>query len=789
MIGREMDRRKTARSLNLGEVLEEEDRSEEQSQCSTCKTFCYLSQVACQCTADVSCVEHASQLCECEMSQRFLRKRFSDGTLLDTLAQIEERAAVPTAWRESLSDVLSKTSRPQLSKLRALLAEGEAIDHPMQELAILRKCVVRANQWFNVATSLLDEKQLARDTQASKSTVVINGAKTKPRRGAEGIHRLLDEVADLGFDCPEIAALKGLADRTAEIQERARVLLAAMNSDGKHVHLQDAEDLLEDVGSFHLDITELQEIKKMVAGQQLAKELHNHLVESTPLSLDEVQQLISRAASCDLPEDHHQVAYLKRKEIKGKKWVEGAATLLTRTKGMEELDEFIAVDFANTPVDHRLYDRLKTSRRRAEDFEKQAKVWLSADPANRENRPRVQDAMRLVVHAEEEFNLPAVVSLKQTAEFASDLESRCEEVLKGRYVHNDPGNIFDVLCRWQAYGREHLAMFAMPQFDRLDNHLKLHFRWLETLPWYCRQHMEPHGKQILEDVVESTKPEDDLPPSDEYYTCICTNAVRPPPPGASSDAVQCDHCFARFHGPCAANGRSCPFCDHRHWDGSMYKERAFHFVYLPSILFSAPEISKNYSEDWKHLQIIVHRVDRIIGVIGQFLSFASQGGNQRPEYIPQVRHFMRKLFRMQFVVGPAADQSYGMDLAGLHRILAGQPAPTRVSKKRKRPKFQFGQDVDKDWADGTRCICRGRTSYLLNYPQVECETCTRIYHGGCVFYPVDPLLNKRPRFICPLCCIRKGRPYAFAEVRIKDPSAFHSDMNVTFRHTNNRLQT
>lgn len=255
------------------------------------------------------------------------------------------------------------------------------------------------------------------------------------------------------------------------------------------------------------------------------------------------------------------------------------------------------------------------------------------------------------------------------------------------------------------------------------------------------------------------------PPSDEYFTCICTEPVRPPPPGVVSDAVQCDHCFARFHGVCAKNGGSCPFCDHTHWNGTIHKERSWHFCYLPPVLINAPEITKNYSEEWKQLEIIVHRIDRLSAVIGQFLAFTSQLTNQRPEYIHQVRHYMRKLFRIQFAVSPNPDVSFGLDLAGLHRILAGRPALARA-RKRRRPRFTFGQDIDKDWADGTRCICRGRTPYLLNYPTVECESCNKFYHAGCVFFPFDPT-SPNKKFACPLCCLRKNRTYLYSEVRVK----------------------
>lgn len=316
-------------------------------------------------------------------------------------------------------------------------------------------------------------------------------------------------------------------------------------------------------------------------------------------------------------------------------------------------------------------------------------------------------------------------------------------------------------------------MFSLPNFERLDKQLTLHFRWVESLPWYCRSHQAAHAKPILDDVIDATRPEDDLAPSDEYYTCICPNPVRPPAPGTVSDAVQCDHCFARFHGVCAANGGSCPFCDHQHWNGSLHKERTWHFYYLPNILLTAPEITRNFSEDWKHLEIIVHRIDRLASAIGQFLAFVGQPPNQRPDYIPQVRHYMRKLYKIQFAVAQTPDSSYGLDLAGLHRILAGQPAPVRM-KKRRRPKFMFGQDLDKDWVDGTRCICRGRTAYLLHYPTVECEHCQKKYHGGCVFFPIDPTPGGNNRFTCPLCCLRKNRAYPFSEVRVKHLGALRS---------------
>ncbi|KAI0938026.1 hypothetical protein AcV7_003336 [Taiwanofungus camphoratus] len=773
MTERELRIRSSARSIQMGEVLESVDRPEDQYQCSICKVFCYLSQITCQCTMKVVCIDHIDLLCKCAKTSRILRKRFEDEELQEVQTKVSERAAVPSLWRGKLTRLLTESARPPLRNLRALLAEGERINYPLTELYALRKCVIRANEWVDAANTFLvrkpsrkrPRKSRGRPPGASDSAIgPVDDAPDRPDRGLDDLYAVLREVDNLGFDCPEIGFLKSLSNEAEETREKARVLLNPPSTPrDRDTYIQECERLILHGSSLNVLVDELLEVEKIVLREQLIKELEDEL-EDENIPLDDVRQFVARAQACDLPSGSAYMTHLEELLRAGDAWEARVKDVLGKPqRTLEELDE-IATPKSGVPVDHELLNRIIVTLHRAKELEKQSKAWLMPDVTA--TKPRVQEAMKLVTRAEKEFNIPAIQDLKRTVDFALDLETRCDAVLKHRYQHTDEGDIFHTMLQWRKYAKEHLTMFSLPNFERLDKQLTLHFRWLEGLPWYCRQHQEAHSQSILEDVVESTRPEDDLPPNDEYFTCICTTPVRPPAAGTISDAVQCDHCFARFHGVCAANGGSCPFCDHHHWNGTIHKERSWHFCYLPTILLHAPEITKNYSEDWKQLEIIVHRVDRLSAVIGQFLSFASQPANQRPEYIPQVRHYMRKLYKIQFAVSPNPEVSFGLDLAGLHRILAGQPAPVRV-KKRRRPKFTFGQDIDKDWLDGTRCICRGRTNYLLNYPTVECELCSKLYHAGCVFYPIDPTSGVRSRFMCPLCCLRKNRQYPYSEVRVK----------------------
>lgn len=775
MTERELENRKRARSLEIGESLDETDRPEEQYQCSVCKMLCYLSQITCQCTTKVVCIDHLEQLCKCPMTNHFLRKRYSDMALQDIQIKVSETAAIPSNWRNKLSRLLTESARPRLRDLRALLAEGERINYPLSELHSLRKCVNRANEWVDSANSFIIRKPSRRRQPRSRGQVAESIiADHKPERGLDDLYDLLREVEDLGFDCPEILSLKGLATDAEETKASARGLLESQTVPrDRDAYIQECESLMLHGSSLNIHIPELQEVERIVMREQLLQDLEVDMKDDS-LTLVDIRRLADRAKACNLSMENRLMQRLDARLKAGVAWETRAKTLLAKSqKTLEELEEYkdpnISVNF-----DPDLFDELREARARGKEMEKQAAAWLNSD--SNLVKPRVQDVVRMVSRAEKEFNIPVIQDLRRMVDFAVDLENRCESVLKRRYVHTGEGDIFVAVRQWRTYAKEYLAIFSLPNFDRLDKQLTLHFRWLEGLPWFCRSHHEAHGKPILDDVVDSTRPEDDLPPNDEYFTCICTTPVRPPAPGTVSDAVQCDHCFARFHGVCAANGGSCPFCDHQHWNGTLHKERSWHFCYLPTILLHAPDITKNYSEDWSQLELIVHRVDRLSGVIGQFLSFASQPANQRPEYLPLVRHYMRKLYKIQFAVSPNPEVSFGLDLAGLHRILAGQPAPVRM-KKRRRPKFVFGQDMDKDWLDSTRCICRGRTSYLLNYPTVECELCNRLYHGGCVFYRPDPQ-NQNPRFMCPLCCLRKNRAYANSDVRVKHVGTSSNSLSV-----------
>lgn len=770
---REMQHRERVRAHapDLEEVLVDYDYPEEQYQCAICKVFCYLSQVACPCTTKVVCLDHVDNLCNDSLSTRVLRKRFSDDALADILQKVSERAAIPISWNSKLHKLLEESPRPQLRSLRALLSEGERINYNLAELPALRKCVLRGNEWVEAANVFVARKPNRKRTRKPRGRIsgandvkndFVDEPADRPERGLAELYSVIEEVEGLGFDTPEIATLRSIGIQAEDIQAKARSLLSHRQGKEESAEfLQECDTLLAQGSSLNIYLEEMVDVERIFMRAKLLKELST--LDESATTLEDIRNLVLRARNCGLADDNEQMVMLQERERIGNEWDKKATAALSRPlKTIQELDQLVVLDAA-VPVDPGTLDQLLAIRSKAKEYERQA--LLCMNPEADAPLPKVQDVLRLTTRAEKDFSIPAIQELKESAQMAYELEVRCESVLKNRYRHEGSESIFEAMRKWRGYARDRLSKYSLPNVEKMEHQLDLHEQWLKRLPWYCAHHKGAHGQQVMDDVLECTKPEDDPPPSDEYFTCICTIPVRPPPPGQVSDAVQCDHCYARFHGACAANGGSCPFCDHHHWNGSIHKDRAsYHYCFLPTILLGAPDITKHFSLAWKHLEVIVTRVDRLSNQVGSFLSFASQPGNQRPEYIPQVRHYMRKLFKIQFAVSPNPEVSYGLDLAGLHRILASQPPPMRI-RKRRRPRFLLAPDIDKDAPDRTRCVCRGAVR-PTPYRTIRCGYCKHLYHYECVYYHVNDEKSELG-FTCPLCCIRKGRVYIYADVRVR----------------------
>ncbi|KAG8897367.1 hypothetical protein FRB99_008207, partial [Tulasnella sp. 403] len=701
MVDKQLELRNALRQTipRLTESLEEHDWPEEQYQCVVCKGFTYLAQVICDCTKQVACLEHWDSLCSCASSARVLRKRFDDDQLLKILAKVEERSKAPLTWRDRLRTVLMESPIPNLADLRVLVAEAEEMAVPLEEYPNLKQFVERAEVPAGDAARILAKrvpppfkKNIPRRPPtdiASLSGSVLGG-----EFGVEDIRDVLWSADQLSIRCEEIDKLQGVLTWIEKWEIKAEAMLRTMKNGGPNIQVDCNawDDLFMEAFTHNVRLRHLPEVEKVIKRIRLIDELKD--VEDTALTLEDVQELLAQARICDLPSEQEQAKKLEQKVERGKAWYARAVQVLEHPlRSIEDLNKLVS-PAPSVPVMPALLERIDATRARARELEKQAKGILQP-PSGR--KTTISDALRLVNNAQKEFIIPAIQHLHDCATLATRYEQACAEILLKRYSPSKP--LFEELRDMRTKVQTQLWMFSIPSWEVIDQQLVWHDVWLEKLPWYRIPQPAMQGKLIVDDVIENTRPEDNKPPADPDCTCICPTPVRVTS-DRQNDAVQCDHCGAKFHAKCIEG--SCPFCDHHHWNGAITKPRNFQYTDLLPIAIEAPELTKNYSLAWKHLDIIITFVEKLNRAIDNFLSVVSEpsGPMPLPDAIAQIRHFLRKLYKIQFVVKPRADlPAYGLTLCHLHRTLATsrsaqngngqQNGGPKKYKSNRRPKFIF----------------------------------------------------------------------------------------------------
>lgn len=758
MVDRELEQRTAVRGqIRLAEVLEESDQPEDQYQCSVCKVFCYLSQITCQCTSSVACLSHAAQLCNCHSSSRILCKRLSDEWLQDMLQDVASKAAAPAAWRSKFATAIDGPGLPPIGVLQQLVADGESLDVPMMELKSLQRCVKRAAAWTEQATDLLNyipPRKRARLTDSPP------GGSPEPKYGTADISSLLSEIRQLGVDAPETVRLEALSEQVKDFQQKTRGLLRKLGNSEDTSPLQKFEELVAIGKSLRLKLDELAELERLVARLQFFRELQT--INDNGLTLDQVEELILRGYGAGVSSDHRVMVELNRKATFGGEWKARAVSILAqRRPTMQDLNQLVVpVQWIPTLPD--ILDKLDRARMKGREHEKKVETCLRP---SRGTQVVIDDANKIATTALKEVFFHAAEELRGLSSEARLWEKTCEDIIAGNFKARGNNTVFDEVRTMREEGKGKFWAFRMPWFEELIRQLGAHEEWVSRLPWTRPKHPALELDNIIRDVTGDPDG-GNAPPANEACTCICVEpvALTEGQPPQELDVVQCDHCMAKFHAKCIEG--SCPFCDHHHWNGSMSKPRKFAIHQLIPQYKSACELTRHYSPDWNNMGVIIKKCDALTRPIDTFIKQIGQQGSPDPAALPQIRHFMRRLYRIQFDVAPRPDiPSYGLSLAHLHRMIALQPQPKTIKRRlNRKPKFVFKPEVDPKAPDGSRCLCGGAAA-LLNLDLLDCSKCQSLFHVACVALPSTDAAPDP--FVCPLCLLKKGKPYGPADVRVK----------------------
>ena len=319
-------------------AVEADQTAEEESQCSQCKAYVYLSRFVCHRSSKTLCLLHAGtyECCDATEQERFagashsLRYRISDADLISLERKVSDRASEPKQWAEKLGAAIDDDPKPPLKVLRSLVSEGERIAYELPQLPALKNFVERCNDWVERATNYIVRKQQNRrkNEKAWRKGNSAKAAEMEERdrelRKIENVAKLLAEAEEISFSCPEITQLQARAEAIYAFQRDAQAAL--QNPGGLH-STAEMEDLVERGRGFNVDIPEAERLDTVV--QQMKWNDQARERRGQYLTLKDVSDLIQQASDLTMPEANEHLMHFQEQKKAAELWEAKAKEIMS----------------------------------------------------------------------------------------------------------------------------------------------------------------------------------------------------------------------------------------------------------------------------------------------------------------------------------------------------------------------------------------------------------------------------------------------------------------------------
>ncbi|XP_030827948.1 lysine-specific demethylase 5A isoform X2 [Strongylocentrotus purpuratus] len=351
------------------ELLPDDER-----QCESCKTTCFLSAITCPCTPNkLVCIHHVDKLCDCLSSRHCLRYRYTLDELPAMLHNLKIRAESFDNWANKVKNALeaSQDSKLDMPQLKEMIEEADEKHFPDNELLQqLMNAVAEAERCASVALQLVNKKHRTR----SKSNV---DSKFVTKLNYEELTDFMEQVQSLPCDIREAELVQKLVDEVEKFRSEAQDALsdAIPNSDK-------LKRLLEAGAALDIELPEIPKLKLELHQARWLDDVRATLALPTSVTLETLRKLIDSGVSLA----PHQAI----------------------EKAMAELQELLTV---------------------SERWEEKAKLCLVAKPrhAIATLEAIINEARNIPVH------LPNTISLKEALKKAKDWSKQIEEIQSGEH--------------------------------------------------------------------------------------------------------------------------------------------------------------------------------------------------------------------------------------------------------------------------------------------------------------------------------------------------------------------
>lgn len=297
-------------------------REDEEVQCAYCRAFCYLSQIGCECTTNVVCLNHYDELCECKRSLRKLYIRVAEVELEKIVTKVSERATQPQQWVEKYNKLFSGPEKPAAKSLRTLLAESEKITYRIAETQPLKRMVEQANEWVEEAQNILARKlghrrRVERSGPSRRgSTKAVSVPELDER---EQLHKpgyidtLLERIESMPFTSPEIEQLMDRKEQIKEFVSQAKEVLDNPKDD-MDVYVA----LIETGYGLNVELDEINALERRLALLQWRERVSD--ARKTYMYLSDVRSFLAEGVALGVTEDERMFAKLLKAAAQGDAW-------------------------------------------------------------------------------------------------------------------------------------------------------------------------------------------------------------------------------------------------------------------------------------------------------------------------------------------------------------------------------------------------------------------------------------------------------------------------------------
>jgi len=455
-------------------------------------------------------------------------------------------AQTPKDWVNKFEELLTSNSKPSIRSLKTLLGESERIKGKITEAEVLKIYLNDANLWIEKVQDLLSVKQKNRIRNRRGSIKEeMDSSNSKP----ELIEKLINEIPNLSFSCPEIEQLIEFANEIYQYEVTVRSFL----TDNGH-SIEEFYDMIDLGKSFGVELKSINFLQRIVDRLDWITRATTILDKSN--NLEEYRLILDEGYEVCTVKDQDLIDKLSLNYKNGRYLNAKFKHFLSLPSLSIGLVEMLLKESIGLPIDQEVVKKLiEIKEQHAKSVEERDQIY------------------KVIAKNGIEMNLLRN-ELQKKAINDENFNSILYETLKNKFKGDDDDIRPKYSIAKEILDKSRQFLPSNPS-DPLDNYLRQAEDWLRRSKKLFGKTNAPFSvlKSHLTTIYEKNrwcfncedKYKEDLKEDDHKIFCFCRRLE-------SGTMIACEKCNEWYHCKCLKFGRGksknvenyiCPICDYR----------------------------------------------------------------------------------------------------------------------------------------------------------------------------------------------------------------------------------